>query len=97
VQPSDIQQIGEELAIRWQDGSETFIALEKLRRSCPCAGCKGEMDIMGNLYRNPERPYSRDAFRLARLERVGGYAVQPVWADGHATGLFSWDYLKHLG
>jgi DUF971 family protein len=93
----DIQQIGQELAIRWQDGSETFIGLEKLRRSCPCAGCKGEMDILGNLYRNPERPYSQDAFRLVRLERVGGYAVQPVWADGHATGLFSWDYLKHLG
>jgi DUF971 family protein len=30
------------------------------------------------------------------LERVGGYAVKPVWADGHATGLFSFDYLKRV-
>ena len=28
---------------------------------------------------------------------VGGYAVQPVWADGHATGLYSFDYLKRVG
>ena len=22
------------------------------------------------------------------------YAVQPVWADGHATGIYSFDYLR---
>jgi len=22
--------------------------------------------------------------------------VQPVWADGHTTGLFSFDYLKQV-
>ncbi|HTA95201.1 MAG TPA: gamma-butyrobetaine hydroxylase-like domain-containing protein, partial [Verrucomicrobiae bacterium] len=40
--PADIQQIGNELAVRWGDGGESFILLEKLRRACPCAGCKGE-------------------------------------------------------
>ena len=34
------------------------------------------------------------AFRMMRLERVGTYAVQPVWADGHATGIYSFDYLR---
>jgi len=97
MRPKDIQQIGGELAIKWDDGSESFIALEKLRRHCPCAGCKGEMDIMGNLYKGPERPLSADAFRLVRIANVGGYAVQPVWADGHATGLFSFEWLKRLG
>jgi DUF971 family protein len=96
MRPLDIQPIGQELAIKWDDGGESFIALEKLRRSCPCAGCKGERDIMGNLYKNPDKPLPADAFRLLRLDRVGGYAVQPVWADGHQTGLFSFDYLKHV-
>jgi len=96
MRPKDIRQIGEELAIKWDDGSESFIALEKLRRHCPCAGCKGEMDIMGNLYKGPERPLSAEAFRLVRIVNVGGYAIQPVWADGHATGLFSFEYLKQL-
>jgi DUF971 family protein len=94
MRPVDVQQIGEELAIKWEDGSESFIGLEKLRRVCPCAGCKGEVDVMGNIYKAPERPLSSAAFRLVRLERVGTYALQPVWADGHATGIYSFDYLK---
>jgi len=96
MQPLDIQPIGEELAIKWEDGSESFISFEKLRRHCPCAGCKGEVDVMGNLYKNPDRPLAASAFQLKRLERVGGYAVQPMWADGHASGIFSFDYLKRL-
>jgi DUF971 family protein len=97
MQPLDIQPIGEELAIKWDDGVESFIPLKVLRRHCPCAGCKGEMDIMGNLYKGPDRPLSDASFRLVRLLRVGGYAIQPVWADGHSTGLYSYDYLRGAG
>ena len=93
---SDLQQIGEELAIKWADGTESFIALEKLRRHCPCAGCKGEVDVMGKLYKNPGRPLSSAAFQLVRVERVGGYGVQPVWRDGHATGIYSFEYLRRM-
>jgi DUF971 family protein len=96
MQPLDIQPIGEELAIKWDDGKESFVPLEKLRRACPCAGCKGEMDVMGNVYKNPEQPLTAAAFRLVRLERVGTYAVQPVWADGHATGIYAFDYLRRV-
>jgi DUF971 family protein len=96
MRPVDLQPIGEELAIKWEDGSESFVPLQKLRRSCPCAGCKGEMDIMGNIYKNPQKPLSAQAFQLVRLEQVGGYAVRPIWADGHATGLFAFDYLKRV-
>src|SRR5262249_32688372 len=96
MRPVDIQQIGEELAIKWEDGSESFVALEKLRRHCPCAGCRGERDVMGNVYKAPARPLGPTAFRLARVTTVGGYAIQPVWGDGHATGLYSFDYLKQV-
>jgi len=96
MRPVDIQPIGQELAIKWQDGTEDFIALEKLRRACPCAGCKGERDIMGNLYKGPEQALTPQAFQLRNLSFVGTYAVQPVWADGHATGLYSFDYLKQI-
>lgn len=93
MRPLDIQHIGGELAIRWDDGGEDFIALEKLRRACPCAGCKGEVDILGNLYKNPEKPFAPNSFELARITSVGGYAIQPVWADGHNTGIYSFEYL----
>ncbi len=96
MRPLDLQRIGNELAIKWDDGGEQFISLEQLRRACPCAGCKGEVDIMGNLYKNPEQPLTAKAFELVKLHWVGGYALQPVWADGHATGLFSFEYLKRV-
>jgi len=96
MQPADLELIGSELAIKWDDGSEDFIPLERLRRSCPCAGCKGEVDILGNVYRNPDKPLTPQAFELVRLEQVGGYAIQPVWADGHSSGIYAFDYLKRV-
>ena len=96
MRPLDIQPIGTELAVKWSDGGESFIPLENLRRACPCAGCKGETDIMGNLYKNPEQPLTAKAFQLTRIISVGGYAIQPVWADGHATGLYSFEYLRQV-
>jgi len=96
MRPVDIQIIGEELALKWADGGESFIALEKLRRCCPCAGCRGETDILGNVYKNPETPLPAAAFELVRLTGVGSYAIQPVWADGHTTGIYSFDYLRRI-
>src|SRR5215471_4313544 len=96
MQPLDIQPIGDELAIKWDDGTETFIALEKLRRHCPCAGCKGEMDVMGNVYKGPEQPLTPRSFQLRGVTRIGSYGIQPAWADGHATGIFSFDYLRRV-
>jgi DUF971 family protein len=97
MRPSDIQQIGDQLAIKWDDGTETFLSLEKMRRYCPCASCHGETDIMGNVYKGPDKPLGPDAFKLVRIASVGGYAISPYWADGHSTGLYSYDYLKKLG
>jgi DUF971 family protein len=96
MRPQDIQHIGNELAVKWNDGGEDFIPLESLRRACPCAGCKGETDIMGNLYKNPEQPLTAKAFELVKIVSVGGYAIQPIWGDGHNTGIYSFDYLRRI-
>ena len=96
MRPTDLQHIGGELAIKWPDGTESFIPLEALRRACPCAVCQGETDVLGNLYKSPEQKLGATAFELVRIATVGGYAIQPVWADGHSTGIFAFDYLKQL-
>lgn len=96
MRPLDIQQIGHELAVKWSDGVEHFIPLEKLRRACPCAGCKGEVDILGNLYKSPEAPLTPQSFELTGFVNVGGYAIQPVWADRHNTGIYSFEYLRRV-
>ena len=89
--PKDILLVGTELAIVWADGTESYFPLEKLRRACPCAGCKGEKDIMGNVYRGPERPLTPRSFQAAGHRRVGAYALQIDWADGHNDGIYSFE------
>jgi DUF971 family protein len=97
VRPTALQPIGSDLAIKWPDGMESFIPLEALRRACPCAGCQGERDVMGNLYKGPPAKLTASSFELRQLIPVGAYGVQPVWADGHQTGLFTFQHLRELG
>ena len=51
---------------------------------------------MGNVYRNPNRALSPQAFQLRRIANVGGYAIQPIWGDGHSSGLYSFEYLRKV-
>ena len=51
---------------------------------------------MGNLYKGPERPLNASSFQLKGITLVGTYGMQPTWGDGHATGIFSFDYLQRL-
>ncbi|PYJ71167.1 MAG: hypothetical protein DME75_07895, partial [Verrucomicrobia bacterium] len=41
--------------------------------------------------------YADKSFRLTGFDLVGGYALQPRWADGHSTGIYSFTYLRRLG
>ena len=93
--PANLQVIGDELAIAWNDGTESFIKLEMLRRCCPCAGCGGEPDVLGNVEK-PEVTHTEASFRLRNHHMVGGYGWQPTWEDGHGTGIYSFDYLRRL-
>jgi len=96
LEPTNIQQIGDELAIVWNDGIESYFNLQFLRRACPCAACGGEPDVVGNIVR-PTVTYSSESFQLTGFDIVGGYALQPRWADGHRTGIYSFTYLRRLG
>jgi DUF971 family protein len=93
--PTNTQQIGNELAIQWNDNAESYLNLEVLRRACPCAACGGESDVLGNIVR-PNVTYTAESFQLDRFHLVGGYALQFRWADGHSTGIYSFDYLRKL-
>jgi len=96
LEPTNVQQIGDELAIVWNDGAESYFKLEMLRRACPCAACGGEPDVLGNISR-PLVSYDEKSFQLAGFNLVGGYAVQPRWGDGHNSGIYSFTYLRRLG
>lgn len=95
LSPLNIAVIGSEIAIAWNDGKESYLPIEKLRRSCPCAGCRGEPDALGNVVQ-PEVRYTPASFDLRGWQIVGGYAFQPGWGDGHSTGLYAYTYLRKL-
>jgi DUF971 family protein len=95
IEPTNVAAIGQELAIAWNDGTESYLSFEALRRACPCASCCGEPDALGNIAR-PDVHYTPTSFDLRGWQLIGGYALQPTWGDGHATGLYSFAYLRKL-
>lgn len=95
--PSNVLIIGSELAVVWADGREDYLSLEGLRRACPCAQCKGERDLLGNVYRGPRRPLTEASFKPIAHRRVGAYALQLDWADGHNDGIYTFESLRRMG
>ena len=87
--------IGNELALAFEDGEELYLPLDLLRRACPCAACQGEPDALGRVLR-PIQQIGPRGFELLKSEVIGGYAIQLFWADGHSTGLYTFDYLRRL-
>jgi DUF971 family protein len=94
--PKTVMVVGSELAIVWSDGREDYLNLERLRRACPCAMCKGEPDLFGKVYKGPERPLTPLSIQVAAHRPVGSYAWQIDWADGHNDGIYSFETLRRL-
>ncbi len=93
--PIDIQLIGQEVAIVWDDGQESYFAFEKLRAASPSASNIGEVDVLGNRY-GGDGPRKFPGVQVLGWERVGNYALRFDFSDGHRTGLYSFDYLRRL-
>lgn len=34
---------------------------------------------------------------ITELHPIGHYAVQPMFSDGHSSGIYSWEYLYEIG
>jgi DUF971 family protein len=90
-----------EMTITWLDGHESVYPLSLLRQQCPCAVCnemrkKKEADPL--LLLTPSQAGASDELEVdSPIELVGQYALQLFWADGHRTGIYTFDYLRHLG
>ncbi|HIG31512.1 MAG TPA: DUF971 domain-containing protein [Verrucomicrobiales bacterium] len=95
VVPQQIDLIGTEVGIRWNDGSEDFFPMAKLRAVSPSAETQGEKDIFGNQY-GGGGGHDYTGVTVLRWEPVGSYAIRFIFSDGHSTGLYSFDYLKQV-
>src|SRR2546421_6618428 len=79
------------LEIAFSDGRSFRLPFEFLRVHSPSAEVRGHgpgQEILQTGKRGVD---------VSSLEPVGSYAIQPVFSDGHSTGIYSWDYLYELG
>lgn len=78
------------LALTWSDGHSADFDYDYLRGFCPCAMCQGHA-ASAIRFRAPARPAD-----LTTIEPVGNYGISLAWSDGHATGIYRFDFLKTL-
>jgi DUF971 family protein len=88
------------LEIAWNDGAVCRYPLTGLREACPCVECRGGHEFMGSEH-DPDNILTLElkpmrSYKLEAIGRVGNYAVQLAWDDGHDTGIYSWGYLRNL-
>ena len=77
------------LTIAFDDKSYDLSA-EYLRVESPSAEVKGHGD-------SPKKIVpGKQGITISALEPVGHYAVQITFADGHRTGIYTWEYLYEL-
>ena len=93
--PQNIQLIGSEVAIVWNDGAESYFPAEKLRAASPSAETRGEKDIFGQQYGGTGKK-DFTGVSVTGWEKVGNYALRFDFSDGHRTGLYTFDYLVEL-
>ncbi len=86
------------LSIDWSDGKSSTFTIVQLRAKCPCALCK---DSREKQQKSRLTVLSSGGFDgpmiVTKAEQVGGYALKLTFADGHDTGIYSWQYLRELG
>ena len=81
-----LQEVGRyAIGIVWNDGHDSILPLETLRRACACDACKGY--VTGAI---PEA-----AQRVRQFSRLGENGVFIGWTDGHET-LYTTSDLRSL-
>ncbi len=76
-----------ELRVSYDDGLIATFPLAALRRSCPCAGCRGKRDQSID-------PFPGDVISANDAELHGNWGITIRWSDGHDTGIYAWEHLR---
>lgn len=79
------------LEIAFNDGKRFKLPFELLRVYSPSAAVRGHgagQEVLQSGKRDVD---------ITDLKPIGNYAVQPMFSDGHDTGIYSWDIFYALG
>ena len=86
-----LHQQSRAMELTFSDGKVFRLPFEFLRVYSPSAEVRGHgpgQEVLQS---------GKKEVGILALEPVGSYAVQPSFSDGHSTGIYSWEYLYHLG
>ena len=86
-----VHQASRTLEISFDNGAHFQIPFELMRVYSPSAEVQGH---------GPGQEVLQTGKRevgILDIAAVGHYAVQPLFSDGHESGIFSWDLLYKLG
>lgn len=101
--PVQLRREGDDaILIDWDDGLQSRIPVQTLRRNCPCATCR-EKHSAGES--KPASPLSLPVLSAAQarpltilsMRPVGNYAYNIAFSDDHDSGIFTFDMLRELG
>jgi DUF971 family protein len=103
--PVEIRRISDSgVRISWSDGLIQELSSDILRRNCPCAGCRDARgdDTHAKPLTGKKRSLAivqntlEQELSLVEIWAVGQYAIGLRWADGHDSGIYTFDYLRTL-
>jgi DUF971 family protein len=93
IEPSEIRydKAAKTLFVTFDDGKSFALPAELLRTQSPSA------EVQGHTPEERKLVFGRRHVGIIGIEPVGHYAVRLIFDDLHDSGLFTWDYLYHLG
>jgi DUF971 family protein len=88
---------GEGVEVTWADGHGSRYTFPYLRDNCPCAMCNDERYKKVSAGSSAAvLPMFKPRVTAKSAKAVGNYAVQIDYSDGHATGIYSFVYLREI-
>jgi DUF971 family protein len=94
---------GAGIDITWSDTHVSHYDFAYLRQECPCAMCNDERIkkdnapiTAGPVLSSPLLPMFKPKVTALAAHAIGNYALQLDFNDGHATGIYSFDYLRTI-
>jgi DUF971 family protein len=93
VWPSELRLMEQGKMLRVSfEGGETFeLPAEFLRVVSPSA------EVQGHSPAQKTTVPGKSSVAVLKIEPVGNYAVRLVFDDGHASGIYTWEYLHEIG
>ena len=85
-----VRDQGRTMHLEYEDGEVADLRAEYLRVESPSAEVKGHAGVGGTL------PRGKRHVKISSVKPVGHYAVAIYFDDGHDSGIYTWEYLRHL-